>query len=117
MGIVFFLAEDLETGTIVDDAYIQGGGENQPGMFASKSEKIEHATWRSRDICRSYRLQLIDSDGPHFQNPLQRPKPRWEDRRPHTINAARWATRLRSTDDLALYRKEVAAGRIIPAQR
>jgi hypothetical protein len=108
--IVFFLAEDPETGRIIDDAYLPGG-ENVPGIFASKKDKDWFAERRSRDLCGSFKLRYIDSDGPYSRSFwLSSPKPRSE-KRPPDISPEKWNMRLKSTDELKAYKAGLQAGR------
>jgi hypothetical protein len=111
--IVFFLAEDPQTGLIVDGAYLSGG----PGIFASTRKRKEYARWRSRDICKGYGLHFKDSDGPYFKTPWRSPSPRWSSGRPSQFSESRWATRLRSVDDLEAYRTQMAADPARPPLR
>jgi hypothetical protein len=108
--IVFFLAEDPETGKIIDDCYLPGG-ESVPGIFATKEEKASFANWRSRDLCRSLNLRYIDSDGPYSRSFwLTTPKPKWSEKRSPDISLEKWNARLKSTDELRAYKAGVQTG-------
>jgi hypothetical protein len=64
--IIFFLAEDPETGKIIDDCFLSYG-ENVPSVFASKQDKDRYAERRAKDICDSHKLRLIDIDGSYSE--------------------------------------------------
>jgi hypothetical protein len=110
--IVFFLAEDPETGKIIDDCFLSSGGD-APSFFASKKNWDWYAERHSKNICDSHKLRLIDSDGPYSEIlwRLGSRQPKWSASRPPSILADKWNTRLKSTDELAIYKMGLRAGR------
>ena len=111
--IVFFLAEDPESGRIIDDGFLPYGDE-APNIFRSKEENQWRAERRARDVCESWKINLIDYDGPYsevlWRMGLRQPK--WEKTQPPArISADRWANRFNSIDELKIYKAGIQAGR------
>ena len=109
--IVFFLAEDPESGHIIEDAYLT------PAPFDSftKDARRVAAELGAFDLCRSSGLNLIDFDwGSETLWRLGFFRPKWGigyDAPPHGIAADRWRNRLKSRKELRAYRAGVEAGR------
>ncbi len=95
--IVFFLAEDPETGKIIDDCFLSSGGDAPSFLH----------------ICDSHKLRLIDSDGPYSEIlwRLGAREPKWTASRPPSIPTDEWNDRLKSIEELAIYKMGLRAGR------
>jgi hypothetical protein len=113
MMIVFFLAEDPEKGKIVDDSF-GADGETAPRLLMSKAERQSRAESRAREVCRSFKLNYIDYDGPYSW--LWR-KPKWASQRPAGILEDKWAERLKSIDELHIYKAGIQTGRESKSKR
>jgi hypothetical protein len=108
--VVFFLAEDPETGMIIDDSFWPAGA-NAPLLFVKSTHWL--AERRAEEICDVFRIKLLDVDGP-YSDALRRigsRKPKWLTQRPSGIEPGRWAKRLKSTEELEVYRAGMKAGR------
>jgi hypothetical protein len=110
--IVFFLAKDPETGMIIDDGFLPYGA-SVPSIFASQEKTHWFGERRAREICSSYKLRFIDSDGPYSEAlwRLGSRKPKYEENPPPDIPADKWKARLKSTDELKIFRAGLRAGR------
>jgi hypothetical protein len=110
MPIVFYLAEDPESGKIIDDAFLTFS-DNYPHF--DNAGRRGKAEWHAQNVCDSWKLRLMDFDGPFSEYPwrLGFRKPKWANGPPPGITADRWAQRFKSTDELAAYRGGVEAGR------
>jgi hypothetical protein len=110
--VIFFLGDDSETGKIVDDCFVTDLGSF---ITHAQNKKPENAEWHAKDICRGWDLKYIDSDGPFgvpfWPNKRISQRPKWADNPPSEISRDRWAERLKSTDELKVYRAAFQAGR------
>lgn len=115
--IIFYLAEDTETGKIIDDGYLM----SRPTLQSPDTREWipDDSSWdwiaeRSvRDLCQSRNYNMIAYDGP-FSETLWRMglrKPKWETKAPAGIPADKWAQRFKSGDELAAYKAGIQAGR------
>jgi hypothetical protein len=106
MKIIFYLAEDRDTGKIIDASYLMGRPHLQSaesGDWLPDTSSWDRIAQRSvREHCRSWDWHMIDYDGP-FSETLWRMglrKPKWETQRPAGINPDKWSRRFKSSDEL-----------------
>jgi hypothetical protein len=114
--IVFYLAEDRESGKIIDDGYSMTRPSDQSPMTGEWVPDDSSWNWIAeksvRRLCEDWNFELIDWDGP-FWSPLWRlglRRPKWENQPPPGIAPDKWAQRLKSTGELNAYRAGVLAG-------
>jgi hypothetical protein len=96
-------------GLDTDNAYLPNG-DWKP--FYTKFARRWNAESHARRICESFGLEFIDFDGPYSEIPwrLGFRRPKWTGP-PPGIPADKWAKRLKSTDELAIYKAGIEAGR------
>ena len=115
--IIFYLAEDAETGKIIDASYLITRPTLQSadtGEWIPDDSSWDRIAERSvRDHCQSWDYNMIDYDGP-FSETLWRMglrTPKWATKAPARIPADKWAQRFKSSDELAAYKAGIQAGR------
>lgn len=111
--IFFFLAQDRATGMLVDDGFGADRYEVYEGSDGVLRRDYNLATeHRMQRFCDSWRLDLIDYDGPVvtmlWRMGLRGPK--WANQRPHNIPAEKWDKRFRSTNELSAFRAGLKSG-------
>ena len=114
MMIVCYLAEDRETGRVVEDRFLVGKryistNSSRPTLSPlnwSKTGRSALAEIDAREVCKSWDLKLIDFDGPFrpFSFKLGLARPKWADVRPTGISSERWANRFMSVGELEAFR-------------
>jgi hypothetical protein len=117
MKVVFYVAEDRETGKIIDSCFLMSRPTLQSpdsGDWLPDTGSWDLIAERSaRETCQSWNYDMIDFDGP-FSETLWRMgirKPKWETTAPPRIAPDKWAQRFKSHEELAAYKAGMRAGR------
>jgi hypothetical protein len=118
--LVFLLAEDAETGRIVEDHFITSiyryASDGTPiNSVLSKSGRKHNVEISARDVCQSWKLKFIDCDDPFSELfwRLGHGKPKWADRPPTGIDAHKWTRRFKSIDQLNDYKDGLKDVRLV----
>ncbi len=123
MKIVFYLAEDRETGKIIEDSYLMPRPNLQSpetGDWLPDTSSWDWIAERSvSERCQSRNYDMIDFDGP-FSETLWRMglrQPKWATKAPSGIAPEKWAQRFKSHEQLAAYKAGLQDGRESKSRR
>lgn len=118
MVVVFFLAEDRQTGMIVDGSVVWADvtiyqDEYEQGMTTKK--KVHQNIFEMLEMLNEedYDLTLIDFDGPfaEFFWRLGFRRPKWSTRPPANVSSDKWNTRFNSMEEFVAYKQGLWAGK------